>query len=349
MATVLGVMALAGCAVGPNYQRPDAPAVERFTAQPLPQATVSADTAGGDAQQFLHSKPVPQRWWTTFGSAEIDRRVQAAFAHSPTMASARAALRQAQESALAAGGSRYPAIDAGVGATRQKQSSSALGGISASPLTVYNASVSVGYTLDLFGGVRRDIEAQQARADYQSAQLDATYLTLASNVVTASLREASLAEQVQASEQIIDSLKQQLGIAQQQQAIGTKSLSDALAVSAELASTQATLPALNKALAATRNQLATYLGTTPAQLAMQPLTLAEVTLPTHIPLSLPSTVVAQRPDIRAASALLHAPPRKWVWRRRRCCRRSIYPPVVAAAPCMQVICLPQARARGRWV
>ncbi len=308
-------LALAACAVGPNYRQPAAPAVDRYTQRPLPTATVSADTAGGDAQRFLENQNVPARWWTTFGNDELDARVRAALEHSPSIASAQAALRQAQEDAAAARGGLFPSLDANAGVTRQKQSGAQFGGVgnvggaggfSSGPFTVYNAGVSVGYVFDIFGGVRRGVEAQSALADYQRAQLDATYLALAANVVTASLQEASLREQLRANEQIADFQRKELDIAQKQQQIGAKSLADTLAVRSQLAVTEATLPPLRKQLAAAQNQLATYLGVTPAQLSVQPLTLDAVTLPQDIPVSLPSILVAQRPDIRAASALLHS-------------------------------------------
>ena len=306
LALLIG-LSLAGCAVGPDYHRPDAPPVDRYTAEPLPDATVAAPVADGDAQRFMQGRDVPARWWTTFGNDELTRRVTTALAHSPTIASAQAALRQAQENASAARGGLFPSVDANLGGTREKQSalqSGVPGGVG--PFTVYNASVSVGYTLDLFGGVRRGIEAQLAQADYQRAQLDTTYLTLAANVVTASLQEASLREQLRATEEILGFQRNGLRIARQQQQIGAKSLSDTLAVRTELAATEASVPPLRARLAATRNQLATYLGTTPAQLALSPLTLDAISLPQDIPLSLPSVLVEQRPDIRAASAQLHA-------------------------------------------
>lgn len=297
---------LAGCAVGPDYKRPDAPAVDRYTPAPLPAATTDAATPGGDAQQFLAGRDVPARWWTSFGNDELSRRVWLALRHSPSIASAQAALRQAQENASAARGGLFPSVDASLGATREKQSAAASGVPGAvGPFTLYNASVSVGYTLDLFGGVRRGIEAQLAQRDYQQAQLDSTYLTLAGNVVTASLQEASLREQIRATEQIVDWQRKTLDIASTQQQIGAKSLSDTLAVRAQLATTEATLPPLRAQLAATRNRLATYLGTTPAQLDAAPLTLDAVRLPKDIPVSLPAQLVDQRPDIRAASAALH--------------------------------------------
>lgn len=303
-------LTLAGCAVGPDYTRPNAPVVDRYTTQPLPAQTVSTDTVGGDAQRFLEGTNVPERWWTTFGNEELNRRVRQALSASPTIASAQAALREAQENAKAARGGLFPSVDANAGATRQKSSGAQFGsagaGFSNSPFNVYNAGVSVGYVFDIFGGVRRGVEAQSALADAQRAQLDATYLILATNVVTASLQEASLREQVHATEEIADSLRKELDIAQKQQQIGAKSLSDTLAVSAQLASTEATLPPLRKQLATTQDQLATYLGVTPAQLQLQPMQLVDVTLPRDIPVSLPSSIVEQRPDIRAASAQLHA-------------------------------------------
>ncbi len=303
----MAVSCLSGCAVGPNFQRPAAPAVDRYTNKPLPAATRSAASADGDAQRFLAGHTVPERWWTRFDNRELDRRVQQALQHSPTIAAARAALRQAQENADAARGGLLPALNLGAGATREKQSAVASGvpgGVG--PFTLYNASVNVSYTIDLFGGVRRGIEAQLAQRDYQRAQLDSTYLTLAGNVVTASMQEASLREQIRATRQIIDWQRTMLKIAEQQQQIGAKSLSDTLAVRAQLAATEATLPPLRAKLAATRNQLATYLGTTPAQFDAAPLTLDAVHLPQDIPVNLPSQLVDQRPDIRAASALLHA-------------------------------------------
>ncbi len=149
LAPILVSCVLAGCAVGPNYRRPDAPQVDRYTTQPLPAQTVSTDTPGGDAQRFLQGTNVPERWWTTFGNKELDRRVQQALAHSPTIASAQAALREAQENAKAARGGFFPSLDASAGATRQKSSGAQFGSAGAafgsSPFNVYNAGVSVGF------------------------------------------------------------------------------------------------------------------------------------------------------------------------------------------------------------
>lgn len=307
IAAALMGLTLAGCAVGPNYREPAAPRVDRYTSSRLPPTTVAVAAAGGDAQHFLAGANVPQQWWIQFGNPEIDHRVTQALAHSPTIGGAEAALRQAEETARAAGGGRWPALDASGGASRSRQSAAQSGtGQALGPFTVYNVGISVGYVFDLFGGVRRGIEAQNALADVARAQLDATYLSLAANVVTASLTEAALREQVAATQQIIASLGRELDIASRQQAIGAKSLTDTLAVRAQLAATRATLPPLEKQLAATRNQLATYLGVTPAQFEARPLRLDQVDLPVEVPISVPSTLVERRPDIRAAAAELHA-------------------------------------------
>ncbi|MGA9420730.1 MAG: efflux transporter outer membrane subunit [Rhodanobacteraceae bacterium] len=297
---------LSACAVGPNFHEPATPDVAGYVGTPLPATTASADTPLGDAQQFLKGAAVPVRWWTGFSSAELDRRVDEALAHSPTIASAQAALRQARENVSAARGGLLPSLDASAGVTRQKQSGAAFGGaIAFPPLTVYNASVDVGYTLDLFGGVRRGVEAQAAAADFHAYELDGTYLSLAANVATASFREGSLRGQIAATEDIIDAYQKQLDLVERQHEIGAKSLADVLAIRTQLATARAQLPGLRRQLAQTQTQLAVYLGRFPSQAQFAAMDLDSLTLPREVPVSLPSALVRQRPDIRAAEAQLH--------------------------------------------
>lgn len=296
-----GVVALGGCAVGPEFRAPAAPAVAGYRADALPPATVAADAPTGDAQRFLAGADVPARWWSTFDSAELDRRVDQALANNPTIASAQAALRQAQEAAQAAGAALLPSVDARAGATRGTANAAAAG----SAFSVYNAGVDVGYTLDLFGGVRRGVEAQLARTDLQRYLLQGTYLSLAANVATASFREAALREEIQATDEIIGTYREQLRTVEQQHAIGAKSLADVLALRSQVASASAQLPALRQQLARTQTQLATYLGRFPSEVDLVALELDGLRLPPAVPVSLPSTLVRQRPDILAAEAQLH--------------------------------------------
>ncbi len=300
LVTVLAAASLAGCAVGPDFHAPTVPEGKDFHVAALPAATVESNAPTGDAQRFLEGADVPARWWTTFGSDELDRRVEGALAHSPTVASAQAALRQAQEGVNAARGALLPSIDAGAGVTR-----TTLNSPTGSAFTLNNVGVDVGYTLDLFGGVRRGVEAQSALADMARYQLQGTYLSLAGNVATASFREAALRGQVVALDEIVGLYEEQLKLVETQHEIGAKSLGDVLAIRAQAAAARAQLPALRQQLAQTRNQLATYLGQFPSEAELDALELDALLLPTDIPVSLPSTVARQRPDVLAAEAELH--------------------------------------------
>lgn len=298
---------LAACAVGPDFRVPTAPDEAGYRTDALPRSTVSADMPTGDAQRFLSDTNVPAQWWTTFANNELNRRVEQALASSPSIASAQAALRQADEQTSSARGGLFPSVDASLGANRQKNPASTTGGgFSASPYTIHNASIQVGYTLDLFGGVRRGIEAQSALADFQRNQLDATYLSLSANVVTTSIREASLRGQIRATEEITDVYQQQLDLVDKQFETGAKSQGDVLFAQSQVATARAQLPALRKALAQTQTQLAVYLGRFPSQTELEALDLDGLTLPRDLPVSLPSSLLRQRPDIRAAEAQLHA-------------------------------------------
>jgi NodT family efflux transporter outer membrane factor (OMF) lipoprotein len=300
------IIALAGCAVGPNFRSPDAPTVKAYTADAHPDATTATDAPTGDAQKFLEGADVPDQWWTTFVNDELDRRVTQAIQHSPTIASAQAALRQAEESANAARGGLFPSIDASAGGTRGNANffgAPSPGGQSV--YNVYNAGVNVNYTLDVFGGVRRGIEAQSAVAELQRYELEGTYLTLAANVVTASFREASLRGQIEATQEIIGDYEHSLDLTEKQHDIGAKSLADVLVIRTQVATVRAQLPGLRQQLAATQTQLSVYLGEFPAENSLTTVDLDSLTLPHEVPLTLPSELVRQRPDIRAAEASLH--------------------------------------------
>jgi NodT family efflux transporter outer membrane factor (OMF) lipoprotein len=305
---VMTAVLAAGCAAGPDFRPPAAPDVGGYVETPLPAATASAAVPTGDAQRFLQGSDVSERWWRAFSSAELDRRIAAALAHNPGIASAEAALNQAQENVSAARGGLFPSVDAGAGVTRQKYNAATQGqnaAAGASIFNVYNASVNVSYTLDLFGGVRRDIEARAAEADYQRYLLQGTYLSLAANVATASFQEASLRAQIGATEDIVNVYRQQLDLIQRQYEIGAKSMADVLLGKSQMVAAQAQLPPLRLALAQTRNQLAVYLGEFPADNSSAALGLDQLTLPREVPVSLPSHLVEQRPDVRAAEAELH--------------------------------------------
>ncbi len=301
---------IAGCAVGPNYRQPDAPSTKEYTAAPLPTETASAPGPGGEAQRLSASKEIPSQWWTLFQSEPLERLIRDALEHNPSLASAQATLRQAQENANAfAGSTLYPRVDANASAARKKITGIQIGqpNMNIGPFTLYNASVSVSYALDMFGGAKRELEALQSRVDYQGFQLEGAYLTIASNIVTTAIREAALRGQIQATQEIISAQEAQLKLIERQFELGAATRSDLLAQQTQLAQTQATQPPIEKQLQQTRHQLAVLTGRYPSESGSLPkFDLEGIHLPEELPVSLPSLLVRQRPDIRASEALLHA-------------------------------------------
>lgn len=300
---------LTGCAVGPDFRRPDAPNIDAYTATALPEETAAAPGVGGEAQRFALGQDIPAEWWALFHSEALDQLVRRAMASSPTLRAALAALRQAQENRLAKVGALFPQVDATASVERQKISGAAVGqpNASFSPFTLFNASVNVSYVFDLFGGTRREIEALQSQIDYQVFQLEAAYLTITANIVTTAVKEASLRAQISSTREIVTIQEKQLDLVEDQLKLGAVSRSEVLAQRAQLAQTRTALPSLEKQLAQTRHQLAVLVGGFPREAATMPqFNLDGLQLPQELPVSLPSSLARQRPDIRASEALLHA-------------------------------------------
>ncbi|MEJ2695414.1 MAG: efflux transporter outer membrane subunit [Candidatus Sulfobium sp.] len=305
---IAAAVVLAGCSAGPDFHRPEAPATERYTRAALPEKTVSAPGTAGAAQYLFSGRDIPPQWWELFRSGALDGLIRKALKDSPTLSAAEAALRNAQENLTAQTGVvLYPAIDAKGTVYRQRFSGASFGEPGIGVLfTLYNASVDVSYTLDLFGGGRRELEALRSQVDYQRFQLEGAHLTLTSNIVTAAVREASLRAQIESTREVVADQEKQLEVVRRQFDLGGVSRSDVLAQSAQVAQTRATLPPLEKALAQTRHLLAALSGGMPGDAVLPEFTLGEFRLPQELPVSLPSLLVRQRPDIRASEELLHA-------------------------------------------
>ncbi len=304
VSTILAA-SVGGCAVGPDFVRPKAPIEAGYTQEKLQPETTSTEAVGGVKQHFVEAKDIPGQWWTLFHSDSLNILINEALKANPDVASAQAALRQAQENVYAAGGSLYPNISGGVSGSRGTASAQNVPYTTNSPLNVTTASLSISYAPDVFGGVRRQIESSKAQAEYERFQLEATYLTLTSNLVNSAVSLASLREQITATETIINSFTDQLEMIRQQYELGAVTKADVLAQEASLEQTRAKLPPLQKQLAQARNQLMSYLGRFPNQDKGESFELASISLPEELPVSLPSKLVEQRPDVRAAEALLH--------------------------------------------
>jgi NodT family efflux transporter outer membrane factor (OMF) lipoprotein len=303
----LSVLVLAACAVGPDFKPPPAPAVSGYTPDTPPAATATAaDGPVGAAQAFVMGRDIPGEWWAVFHSKEIDALVAEALRANPSLQAAQAALWQAKENLYASAGTLLPSADANATTTRQ-QFSPAEFGLAGAPeiFNLYQATVNVSYTPDVFGGLRRQIEANAALAEYQRFELEATYLTLTSNVVTASIQEASLRGQIEATQDIIKAESDQLAVVRNQFEAGAATRADVLQQESEVATTEATLPPLQKQLEQQRHVVLALIGHFPNEARGDHLTLASLRLPTRLPVSLPSQLVEQRPDVRAAQAQLH--------------------------------------------
>jgi NodT family efflux transporter outer membrane factor (OMF) lipoprotein len=293
-------LTLSGCTLGPDFLRPGAPNVTGYTATPLPSETVSAATIAGDAQRFLQDTDVSGQWWTQFGSPVLTTLVEQALRANPDIEAAQATLRQAHANYLAQQGSLFPQVN-GSGSVGRQQSTT-----NGAAFDLFNASVSVSYLLDVFGSVQRSIEAQGALEENSRFQLEATYLTLSSNVLTAAIQMASLQAQIAALEDIIAAQTQELDLLNQQFELGAVARGDVLAQQSQLAATQATLPGVQKQLEQTRNTIAVLTGRYPSEDQIPNIQLTDLTLPQDLPLSLPSRLMEQRPDVRASEALLHS-------------------------------------------
>ncbi len=303
---MLSVFVLAACAVGPDFKPPQAPPVSGYTPETHPAATTAAAVAGGAAQKFVIGRDIPAEWWKVFHSKEIDALIAEALRANPSLQAAQAALWQAKENLYASAGKLLPSVDA-AGSVASQQFSPAEFGIVGPPsiFSLYQATVNVSYAPDVFGGQRRQIEANAALAEYQRFELEATYLTLTANVVTAAIQEASLRGQIQATQEIIKAETDQLEVVRNQFVVGAANRADVLTLESEVATTQATLPPLQKQLEQQHHLLLALIGRFPSQQHGPHLQLASLRLPTALPVSLPSQLVEQRPDVRAAEAQLH--------------------------------------------
>ncbi len=304
---LLPLFLLQGCKVGPNFRSPPAPGVQRYTETPLPAKTAHTPGPGGEAQVFLENSDIPLLWWELYHSPEINTLIKAGLIHNPSLASASAALRQARENWKAQiGNSLLPAVNASGSVIRQKYAGVQIGipGDSET-FSLYNVAFNASYTLDVFGGARREIESLRAQVDYQQFEVIAAHLTLTSNIVTTAITMASYRAQIKATRKLIQAEQNILNILLQQYHLGGISNENVLTQRTLLEQAKATLPPLQKNLAQAKHALAALVGTFPEQ-QLPVIDLDQLKLPTELPIGIPSMLVRQRPDIRASEALLHA-------------------------------------------
>jgi NodT family efflux transporter outer membrane factor (OMF) lipoprotein len=304
---LLACLGGAGCAVGPNFHRPPPPAGGGYLAQPFDKVTATTKGPAGGDQSLIAGAEVAGDWWKLYHSPGLDAVMDKALKNNSDLAAARAALKVAHQTYLAQRAVFLPTLDLAAN-TSQNKSSEYLSPVTNSSALYYGlqtAQLNVGYTLDVFGGLRRQTEVVKAQEDQQRFQTEAAWLTLTSNVVAAVVQEASLRAQVKAQQEIIDEAEKVLVIMRRQLTAGQIAPTDLLAQETLLAQAQAALPPLQRQLDQERDLLAYLTGQTPAEYAETAIDLDALVLPSDLPVSVPSRLVEQRPDIRQAEANLH--------------------------------------------
>ncbi|MDQ6965926.1 MAG: TolC family protein, partial [Mariprofundaceae bacterium] len=251
VACLFCAVALSACVVGPDFKSPEAPKAQRYT-----DATLSVEQADSEAgQKVVTGKEVPTGWWNMFGSETLNGLVERGLANSLTVAVAKARLRQAQENLNAQTGSvLYPSIDGKFSGTRQQASGAPFGG-SSIYFSLLDASLSASYGIDLFGASKRYLESLTSQLDYEQYQLQAARMSLTTNIVTASVLEASLRGQIAATKQIIADSEAQLSMIEQRFALGAVAQSGVLSQRSALAQARTALPGLLKQLQQNRHLL----------------------------------------------------------------------------------------------
>jgi NodT family efflux transporter outer membrane factor (OMF) lipoprotein len=304
------IASLSACAVGPNFKRPPAPPDLGYGSA-SERKSAPAAAPGGDAQRLVAGMDIPNQWWTLFQSAKLNALVEQALKGNPNVGAAQAALRQAHELYSAQWTSFFPTVQGGFSGVRSKNALGTIANPTSLPqanpyYNLYTAQLSVSYLPDVFGGTRRQIEIAKAQVENNRFQLEAVYLTLSSNVVVTAVEEASLRGQIAATERLLELQHQLSDKVRRQRALGTVNDLDVLAQQTLEAQTAQTLPPLQKQLGQTRDALTALLGRLPADEPPETFRLDELVLPAELPVSLPSKLIEQRPDIRQAEENLHA-------------------------------------------
>lgn len=272
---------------------------------------------------------IPFQWWELFQCQALNHLIDRAFKANPSLPAAQAALRQANELTSAQKGFFFPTVGAGYQFERQKLAGN-LSGSSApgvqgngssiaavqnptgtphnQPLyyNLHTAQITVGFVPDVFGGNRRQVESLQAQADEQRYLLEATYVTLASNVVAAAIQEAEVRAELAAANEIVAFNEKALQILRAQLQLGYAMRIDVANQESALAQARALIPPLQKQYEQTRDLIRALAGNLPDEEVPETFELHSLQLPRELPVSLPAKIIQQRPDVLMAAAQLHA-------------------------------------------
>jgi NodT family efflux transporter outer membrane factor (OMF) lipoprotein len=304
LAVIAVTIVLAGCAVGPDFKRPEPPATDRYV---TPKSAAASDATPPDRQELLLGTSPATQWWHFFHSDALDQIVERALASNRRLTAEQWSLAQSQELVNARAGGHWPQVDATAGIGRQKYGAQFLGPLpKPPPFTYFSIGATVSYSLDYTGKISRSIEQQHALADYQQRQVEAAQLSVTGNAVNQALEVASLRAQIATVDALLERDRENLKLVQVAFDAGSVSRLDVVSAQSQLASDTTLLSPLRQQFAQARHALALNLGTVPTDPSLPELDLAALTLPGQLPVTLPSELARRRPDILAAEAQLHA-------------------------------------------
>ncbi len=299
-----GVAFSAGCAVGPDYQTPPPPSLTSLTPEPLEHP----HGGGRGGQTFVRNFEIPKRWYELFHCKPLNVITVRAIDGNADLDAARAAVRVADANTEAARGSFFPQIGASLGSSAQQPSAAqaALSGTNTSPYSLSTGQISISFTPDVFGLTRRQVESQSAQAESQNFELEAAYLTLTSRIVLAAIQDASLRKQIESAQASVTVGREVLELLKKQLDMREASLTDVATQEAALAQFEQQLQTLSKQFGANRDLMIALTGHLAGEGLPEKFDFSCFQLPRDLPLSLPSKIVRNRPDIRAAEASMHA-------------------------------------------
>jgi NodT family efflux transporter outer membrane factor (OMF) lipoprotein len=295
------VLFLSACTLGPQFSTPKAPEVSSYT-------SLKSSSVPGD-QKFVNDQDIPEKWWMSFKCSKLDEMIEIALKNNHSLAAAKETLHQVREEWNAQRAqNRFPKVWGSAQIADQRISNVNIDtkAVNALRFTTEDLLLNFSYDLDIYGQNKKELEALLAKMDYQKFQLEGVTLNLIVGIIGSVGKEMALREKIKITQDILVTQEQQLSMFEKQMSLGGASRLNVLSQKTLLEQTKAILPPLQKQLAYTRHQLAVYLGKFPNEEKTLPeFRFEEITLPLELPMSLPSRLTQQRPDIRAAEELLH--------------------------------------------
>jgi NodT family efflux transporter outer membrane factor (OMF) lipoprotein len=281
---------LSACAIGPDYQRPGVTTPVQFKqAEGWRQANPSDALARG-------------AWWELYGDRQLDALVLRLNSSNQTVAQYEAQYRQAQALVRSTRGALFPTLDLSAGKTRSSQgtgsSGSSLSQSSSGIRNTYTTQLGVSWEADIWGKLRRGLEADRASAQASLADLAAMRLSLQSELVQNYLQLRVIDEQKRLLEATVQAYQRSLDLTQNQYRAGISGKDAVFLAQTQLKSTQADLIDLAWQRAQLENAIAVLIGMAPAEFSLADST--DIPALPAIPLAVPSQLLERRPDIAAA-------------------------------------------------